>query len=102
MKAMQPRRRHSDEFKRKVCTEIRSGALGRREAQRTYRLSDNLIQAWLARFNAPVPGSAAKSRAVAAATDPHEACQQQVAALKQKVRQLARALRDRSTSSPRD
>lgn len=50
MSAIHPRRRHTEEFKQKVCADIRSGTIGRREASRLYRLSDNLIHSWLARF----------------------------------------------------
>jgi hypothetical protein len=30
-----------------LCSDIRDGKLGRREAQKTYRISANLIQLWL-------------------------------------------------------
>lgn len=46
-----PYRRHSPEFKIQLCQEIRSGALGRREARRKYALSANLSQMWLTQFD---------------------------------------------------
>lgn len=45
-------RRHSPHFKFQLCTDIRTGVMGRREAQRTYKLSANLIQTWLAQYDA--------------------------------------------------
>ncbi|MBQ0942287.1 hypothetical protein KAK07_02940 [Ideonella sp. 4Y16] len=42
-----PYRRHSAQFKLQLCQEIRSGGLGRRDAQKKYSLSANLIQLWL-------------------------------------------------------
>lgn len=86
------RRRHAPEFKRKVCAEIRSGALGRREAQRLYGLSDNLIHAWLAHYDAdglgaPQPGDDAAL---------HAACEARIADLERKVGQLTMALEQRS------
>ena len=47
MSARGPYRRHSAPFKLQLCSDIRSGKLGRREAQKTYGLSANLIQMWL-------------------------------------------------------
>ena len=44
-------RSHSDAFKRKVCTDVRSGIIGRREALRTYGLSANLLHLWLKDFD---------------------------------------------------
>ena len=85
-------RRHSTEFKQKVCTEIRSGVVGRREAQRLYRLSDNLIHAWLIQFDAAVQASVTP---VASATAPavhRETFEQKIAALERKVGQLTMAL----------
>jgi len=46
-----PYRQHTPEFKLQVCREIRAGELTRLEAQRRYRLSANLIQTWLVRFD---------------------------------------------------
>jgi hypothetical protein len=44
-------RRHSLQFKLQVCSDIRSGKLGRREAQRAWRLSPKLLQVWLGRYD---------------------------------------------------
>lgn len=46
-----PYRQHSPEFKLQLCTEIREGKLGRREALKIYQISANLIQLWLARHD---------------------------------------------------
>ena len=46
-----PYRHHSPHFKLQLCADIRSGVLGRREAQRKHRLSANLIQLWLTQFD---------------------------------------------------
>jgi hypothetical protein len=43
-----PYRRHSLQFKIQVCSDIRSGKVGRREALKTHNLSANLMQMWLA------------------------------------------------------
>lgn len=43
-------RRHSHAFKLQVCSDIRQGTIGRREAQKRYRLSANLIQYWLIQY----------------------------------------------------
>jgi len=51
MSSRGPYRRHSPQFKLQLCNDIRSGTLGRREAQKTYRLSANLIQLWLTQFD---------------------------------------------------
>jgi hypothetical protein len=39
-----PYRRHSAQFKLQFCSDIRSGKIGRRETQKTYAISANLIQ----------------------------------------------------------
>lgn len=44
-------RRHSTPFKLQICQDIRSGARGQRDAQRTYDVSINLIQFWLTQFD---------------------------------------------------
>ena len=51
MSSRGPYRRHSVQFKLQLCHDIRSGALGRRDAQRKYTLSANLIQMWLTQFD---------------------------------------------------
>jgi len=45
-------RRHSPHFKFQLCSYIRAGVVGRRDAQRTCKLSANLIQTWLAQYDA--------------------------------------------------
>lgn len=50
MKSRGPYRRHSTSFKLHLCQDIRNGAIGRRDAQRTYGVSANLIQLWLTQF----------------------------------------------------
>ena len=51
MSSRGPYRRHSAQFKLQLCHNIRSGILGRRDAQRKYALSANLIQTWLTQFD---------------------------------------------------
>ena len=46
-----PYRRHSVQFKTPLCNDIRSGVIARREAQRKYRISANLIQLWLTQID---------------------------------------------------
>jgi transposase len=91
-----PYRRHSSEFKLQVCSEIRSGQLGRRDAQKKYKLSDNLIQQWLAKYDLQtLQGRVEKA-------DSLDACRACVAALERKISQLTMALdgldRRRSTA----
>lgn len=51
MSSRGPYRRHTAQFKLQPCTDIRSGVLGRRDAQKKYELSANLIQMWLTQFD---------------------------------------------------
>ena len=44
-------RRHSTPFKLQLCQDIRNGVIARRDAQRTYSVSANLIQLWLTQFD---------------------------------------------------
>lgn len=46
-----PYRRHAPQFKLQVCQQIRSGQITRREAQRQYTLSANLVQFWLTQYD---------------------------------------------------
>lgn len=46
-----PYRRHSPQFKIQICSDIRSGKIGRREALKTHNLSANLMQMWLGQFD---------------------------------------------------
>ena len=47
-------RRHAPEFKIQLCQDIRSGAIGRRDAARKYTLSTHLIQLWLTQYTTGV------------------------------------------------
>lgn len=51
MSSRGPYRHHSPQFRLQLCSDIRSGVLGRREAQKKYRLSANLIQLWLTQYD---------------------------------------------------
>ncbi|BEP68471.1 MULTISPECIES: transposase [unclassified Variovorax] len=86
MSARGPYRRHSAQFKLQLCQEIRSGALGRRDAQRKYTLSANLIQMWLTQFDR---GELSNEEAEAAVVADYEA---KIAALERKVGQLTMEL----------
>jgi transposase len=44
-------RRHSVEFKLQLCSEIRFGKVGRRQAMRSHGLSANLLQLWLTQYD---------------------------------------------------
>lgn len=82
MSARGPYRRHSPQFKIQLCTDIRTGKLGRREALKTYNLSANLVQMWLTQFDR---GELDKEDAAASTVAEYEA---QIAALERKVGQL--------------
>jgi transposase len=92
MNTKSPHRSHSAEFKQKVCGEIRSGRLGRREAQRTYRLSDNLLQTWLARFDANSKPQRSRPLFPVARTTKRSSRKDRIAVLERKVSELARML----------
>lgn len=51
MSAKRPYRRHSLQFKIQVCSDVRSGKVGRREALKAHNLSANLMQMWLTQFD---------------------------------------------------
>ena len=51
MSSRGPYRRHAAQFKLQLCQAIRAGSLGRRDAQKKYSLSANLIQLWLTQFD---------------------------------------------------
>ena len=51
MASRSPYRRRSPQFKLQLCQEIRSGALGRRDAQKKYSLSANLVQLSLTQYD---------------------------------------------------
>lgn len=81
-----PYRRHSAQFKLQLCQDIRSGELGRRDAQKKYSLSANLIQLWLTQFdNGELTGEEVEASMVIG----YEA---KIAALERKVGQLTMEL----------
>ena len=82
MSSRGPYRRHSPQFKLQLCTDIRGGALGRRDAQKQYRLSVNLIQLWLTQYDR---GELNVEDAEASVLADYEA---KIAALERKVGQL--------------
>ena len=86
MSSRGPYRRHSAQFKLQLCHNIRSGILGRRDAQRKYALSANLIQTWLTQFD---HGELSSEEAEAAVVADYEA---KIAALERKVGQLTMEL----------
>jgi len=51
MSSRGPYRRHAPEFKIQLCQDIRSAAIGRRDAAEKYTLSTNLIQLWLPQYD---------------------------------------------------
>ena len=73
-------------FKLQLCQDIRSGIIGRRDAQRTYGVSANLIQLWLTQFDR---GELNDEEAEASVIAEYEA---QIAALERKVGQLTMEL----------
>jgi transposase len=81
-----PYRRHTQSFKFQLCKEIRAGELSRREAQKKYSLSANLIQRWLTLFDQqPLTETTAPS-----VIDPDS--EARIAALERKVGQLTMEL----------
>lgn len=77
-----PYRRHSTPFKVQLCQDIRAGVIGRRNAQRTHRISANLIQLWLTQLDR---GELTDEEAEASVIAEYEA---RIAALERKVGQL--------------
>ncbi|WP_095205382.1 transposase [Mesorhizobium carmichaelinearum] len=94
MKSRGPYRRHSTQFKLQLCQDIRSGVIGRRDAQRTYEVSANLIQLWLTQFDR---GELNDEEAEASVIAEYEA---RIAALERKVGQLTMEL-DLAKKTPR-
>ena len=71
---------HAAQFKLQLCQEIRSGSIGRRDAQTKYSLSANLIQLRLTQFDrGELTGKEVEASLVNGA---------KIAALERKVRQL--------------
>jgi transposase-like protein len=80
-------RRHAPAVKEQVCQEIRSGQIGRREAQQRYGLSDNLLHQWLCRYDhEQVAGT------VAAEQRFHAVYAEKIHALERKIGELVMAL----------
>ena len=86
MKSRGPYRRHSTQFKLQLCQDIRNEIIGRRDAQRTYSVSANLIQLWLTQFDR---GELNDEEAEASVIAEYEA---RIAALERKVGQLTMEL----------
>lgn len=74
------------QFKLQLCQDIRGGVIGRRDAQRTYGVSANLIQLWLTQFDR---GELNDEEAEASVIAEYEA---RIAALERKVGQLTMEL----------
>jgi transposase len=81
-----PYRHHTPQFKLQLCTDIRSGTVGRRDAQKKYSLSANLIQLWLTQYDR---GELNREEVEAWAAAEYEA---KIAALERKVGQLTMEL----------
>jgi transposase len=81
-----PYRHHTPQFKLQLCTDIRSGTVGRREAQKKYGLSANLIQLWLTQYDR---GELSREEVEAWAVAEYEA---KLAALERKGGQLTMEL----------
>ena len=81
-----PYRRHSTPFKLQLCQDIRSGVIGRRDAQRSHNISANLIQLWLTQFDR---GELTDEEAEASVIAEYEV---RIAALERKVGQLTMEL----------
>lgn len=86
MSSRGPYRRHAASFKLQLCQDIRSVELGRRDAQKKYSLSANLIQIWLTQFN---NGELAGEEVEASMVIDHEA---KISALECKAGQLTMEL----------
>ena len=86
MSARGPYRRHAPQFKLQLCQDIRSGAIGRKEAQRKYTLSANLVQLWLTQYDR---GELDLEEAEASVLADYES---KIAALERKVGQLTMEL----------
>jgi transposase len=86
MKSRGRYRRHSTPFKLQLCQDIRNGVIGRRDAQRTYGVSANLIQLWLTQFDRGELNDEEAEASVIAEYEAH------IAALERKVGQLTMEL----------
>ncbi|QDJ11710.1 Transposase (plasmid) [Roseomonas mucosa] len=86
MSSRGPYRRHTPQFRLQLCHEIRSGAIGRRDAARHHNLSTNLLQLWLTQYDR---GELTNEEAEASVIAEYEA---RIAALERKVGQLTMEL----------
>lgn len=86
MSSRGPYRHHSPQFRLQLCSDVRSGVLGRREAQMKYRLSANLIQLWLTQYDR---GELTQEEVEASVVAEYEA---KIAALERKVGQVTMEL----------
>ena len=86
MSSRSPYRRHAPAFKIQLCHDIRSGAIGRREAAKRYTLSTNLTQLWLTQYDR---GKLSTEEAEASVITE---CEAKIAALERKVGQLTMEL----------
>jgi transposase len=84
-------RRHAAAFKEQVCRELRTGQIGRREAQQRYGLSDNLIHQWLHRYDLQQPVLPPADQPVDQA-EIHAACVEKIHELERKIGQLVMEL----------
>lgn len=86
MSSRGPYRRNSTPFKLQLCQDIRAGVIGRRDAQRKYTISANLIQLWLTQFDrGELTNEEAEASVIAE-------CEARIAALERKVGQLTMEL----------
>jgi transposase len=81
-----PYRRHSPQLKLQLCNDIRAGTIGRKEAQRKYALSANLVHLWLTQYDR---GELDGEEVEATLVTEYEA---KIAALERKVGQLTMEL----------
>jgi transposase-like protein len=86
MSSRSPYRKHSQQFKLQLCTDIRSGVIRRRDAQLKHNLSNSQMQTWLSQYDrGELMGPEAEAvRAVEYET--------KIAALERKVGQLTMEL----------
>jgi transposase-like protein len=77
-----PYRRHSPQFKLQICSDIRSALISRRDAQKQYNISANLVQLWLTQYDrGELDGEEVEATVVAE-------YETKIAALERKVGQL--------------
>ncbi len=81
-----PYRKHSQQFKLQLCTDIRSGVIRRRDAQLKYDLSNSQMQTWLSQYDR---GELMGAEAEAVRAAEYET---KIAALERKVGQLTMEL----------